>query len=80
MADGTHTIQVSVKDATNLTSSSAVLHETVDNTSPTAVMYQPTREPSRTNGPTTFQVHASDALRRQVGAVHRRTGSRWVRS
>jgi Bacterial Ig domain/Polysaccharide deacetylase len=62
LADGTHTIQVSVKDATNLTSSSAVLHETVDNTLPTAVMYQPTAANSRNNGPTTFQVHASDAF------------------
>jgi Bacterial Ig domain/Polysaccharide deacetylase len=59
LADGTHTIQVSVKDATNLTWSSAVLHETVDNTLPTAVMYQPTAN-LRTNGPTTFQAHASD--------------------
>ncbi len=61
LADGTHTIQVSAKDSVNLTSSSPVLHETVDNTLPTAVMYQPTAANSRNNGPTTFQVHASDA-------------------
>ncbi len=62
LADGTHTIQVSAKDAANLTSSSPVLHETVDNTLPTAVMYQPTAANSRNNGPTTLQVHASDGF------------------
>ncbi len=62
VADGTHTIQVSAMDAANLTSSSTVLHETVDNTLPTAVMYQPTAANSRNNGPTTFQVHASDTF------------------
>ena len=38
---------------------------TVDNTAPTAVMYQPTPlagySYARSNGPTTLQVHASDA-------------------
>ncbi len=65
LSSGTHTIQVSVKGSDNLTASSAVLHETVDNTAPTAVMYQPTLLPgytyARSNGPTTLQVHASDA-------------------
>ncbi len=60
VSDGTHTIQASVTDANNLTGTSLVLHQTVDNTAPTAVIYQPTAANSRNNGPTTFQVHASD--------------------
>ena len=62
LSDGSHTIQVSVRDANNLSSSSVVLHQTVDNTPATAVMYQPTVANLRNNGPTTFQVHASDAF------------------
>ena len=62
LSDGSHTIQVSVRDANNLSSSSVVLHQTVDNTPATAVMYQPTLANLRNNGPTTFQVHASDAF------------------
>jgi hypothetical protein len=60
LRDGAHTIQVSTKDATNLTAASAVLNETVDNQAPTAALYQPNSSNARSNGPTPFQVHASD--------------------
>jgi hypothetical protein len=63
--DGAHTLAVLVQDAAGTTATSAAVQITVDNTAPTAVMYQPTALPgytyARTNGPTTFQVHASDA-------------------
>jgi Bacterial Ig domain len=61
LADGTHTIAVTATDASGATASSATLHETVDNTAPTAVMYQPAQN-SRIAGTTTLQVHASDAF------------------
>jgi hypothetical protein len=60
VADGSHTISVVVTDSTGARATSATVHQTVDNTGPTAVMYQPTPG-ARYNGPTTFQVHASDA-------------------
>jgi hypothetical protein len=60
LADGSHTIAVTAKDGAGHTTTSAVLHETVDNTAPTAVMYQP-QSNARITGPATFQVHASDA-------------------
>jgi hypothetical protein len=64
VADGAHTVSVVVTDATGATATSPSLQLTVDNTAPTAIMYQPTALPgytyARTNGPTTLQVHASD--------------------
>jgi hypothetical protein len=60
LADGSHTIAVTAKDGAGKTATSAVLHETVDNTAPSAVMYQP-QPNARITGPATFQVHASDA-------------------
>ncbi len=58
--DGTHTLAVAVKDSVSSTATSAVLHETVDNTAPTAFMYQPAPN-ARVSGATSLQVHASDA-------------------
>ena len=60
VADGSHTVAVSVTDSLNRTATSATLHETVDNAAPTAVMYQP-QASARINGPTPLQVQASDA-------------------
>jgi hypothetical protein len=60
VADGVHSIAVKATDSGGKTASSATFHETVDNTAPTAVMYQPPAN-SRISGSTTFQVHASDA-------------------
>jgi hypothetical protein len=60
LPDGPHTIAVTATDAGGATASSATLHETVDNTAPTAVIYQPASN-SRLAGTTTLQVHASDA-------------------
>jgi hypothetical protein len=61
LADGTHTIAVTATDGAGATVSSATLHETVDNTPPTAVIYQPSAN-SRIAGTATLQVHASDAF------------------
>ena len=65
VADGTHALTVTVKDGTGATVTTAAINVTVDNTAPTAVMYLPTPLAgytyARTNGPTQFQVHASDA-------------------
>ena len=58
--DGPHTISVTAADAGGATASSPTLHETADNTAPTAVIYQPAAN-SRLSGTTTLQVHASDA-------------------
>jgi Bacterial Ig domain/Polysaccharide deacetylase len=58
--DGTHTVAVKATDATGSTTTSAAMHATADNTSPIATMYQPPAN-TRVNGPTTLQVHASDA-------------------
>jgi Big-like domain-containing protein/polysaccharide deacetylase len=58
--DGTHILALKVTDAKGSTATSAVVHATVDNTSPSATMYQPPAN-ARLNGPTTFQVHVSDA-------------------
>jgi hypothetical protein len=58
-AEGSHTLAVAVKDALGRTASSQVLHETVDNTRPTAVIYQPPAN-ARVTGTITLQVHASD--------------------
>ena len=61
VADGSHTVSVVVTDsATQKTATSQTIHQTVDNTPPTAVMYQPAAG-AKSSGPTTFQVHASDA-------------------
>ncbi|HEY1370151.1 MAG TPA: Ig-like domain-containing protein [Gaiellaceae bacterium] len=60
LTDGGHTVAVTAKDAAGKTATSPVLHETVDNTAPTAVMYQPLPN-ARITGTATFQVHASDA-------------------
>jgi Bacterial Ig domain len=57
---GSHTVAVSVKDSLNRTGTSAALHETVDNTAPTAIMFQPSAN-ARITGPATLQVSASDA-------------------
>jgi Bacterial Ig domain/Polysaccharide deacetylase len=65
LADGSHTLAVAVTDAVRAKATSPAVTVTVDNTAPTAVMYQPIVLPgftyARTNGPTMFQVHASDA-------------------
>jgi Bacterial Ig domain/Polysaccharide deacetylase len=61
VADGAHTVSVVVTDtATQKTAMSQTVHQTVDNTPPTAVMYQPAAG-SHPAGTVTFQVHASDA-------------------
>jgi len=63
--DGPHTLAVQVTDAALASATSTAINVTVDNTPPTAIMYLPTSLPgytyARDNGPTTFQVHASDA-------------------
>jgi hypothetical protein len=58
-ADGSHTIAVRVTDGAGQTASASAT-VTVDNTAPTVVLYAP---PSgvKLTGPTTLQVHASDA-------------------
>jgi hypothetical protein len=61
LADGAHTLSVSAVDAGGKTASSPTsTHVTVDNTKPTAVVYQPAAG-TRLTGSTTLQVHASDA-------------------
>ncbi len=60
LAAGPHTIAALATDALGRSSSSDAVPVTVDNTPPSAVMYQPVPN-ARVNGPTTFQVHASDA-------------------
>jgi hypothetical protein len=60
IADGGHTVAVAVKDGSNRIATSATLHETVDNTKPTAVMSQPAAG-ARSYGPTVLRVSASDA-------------------
>jgi hypothetical protein len=59
LAAGSHTLTVGVGDASALTATSPPVHVTVDNAPPVAVMYQPVPGASF-DGPTTFQVHASD--------------------
>jgi hypothetical protein len=63
--DGAHTVSVLATDAKGVAATSPSLQLTVDNTAPTAIMYQPTALAgyayARTNGPTTLQVHASDS-------------------
>jgi len=63
--DGSHTLAVQVTDAALATATTVPITVTVDNTAPEAIMYLPTLLPgyayARDNGPTTFQVHASDA-------------------
>ena len=63
--DGSHTLAVQVTDAALATATSTSVNVTVDNTGPAAIMYQPVPLAgypyARDNGPTTFQVHASDA-------------------
>ena len=60
LGEGQHTLAVRVTDALGHTTTSSTLTETVDNTAPTGVMYAPPPG-DRNDGPTTFQVHASDA-------------------
>jgi hypothetical protein len=60
LAAGSHTLAVGITDASALTATSPPVHVTVDNAPPLAVMYQPL--PGARNGPTTFQVHASDGF------------------
>ncbi len=66
IADGTHTLQVNVTDAAATGASSSPISITVDNTAPTVIMTQPVPlagySYARTGGPTTLQVHASDAF------------------
>jgi hypothetical protein len=57
---GSHTVAVKATDASGVTVTTATVHVTVDNTAPSAVMYQPPAN-GTSYGPTTFQVHASDA-------------------
>ena len=65
LAAGSHSLAVTVTDGATLSSTSPAVSLTVDNAPPIAVMYQPTPlagySYARSNGPTTFQVHASDA-------------------
>jgi hypothetical protein len=65
LADGQHSIAVQVTDSLGATATSPAFLELVDNTPPVGVMYQPTALPGYTyditDGPTTFQVNASDA-------------------
>ena len=64
LSDGTHTLTDVSTDNAGLTIVSAGVSINVDNTPPTAVMYQPTVVPGYSYavsaGPTTLQVHASD--------------------
>ena len=64
VADGAHALTAVVQDANGNLATSAPVQITVDNTAPEATMYQPSALAgfayARTNGPTTFQVHASD--------------------
>jgi hypothetical protein len=60
LAAGSHTLAVGITDASALTATSPPVHVTVDNVSPLAVMYRPLTGPN--NGPTIFQVHASDGF------------------
>jgi hypothetical protein len=60
VADGGHSVQVRVTDAQGRSALSALLHETVDNTAPSAILYQPVPN-ARLGGVATFQAHASDA-------------------
>lgn len=57
---GNHTVAVSVTDSLKRTTTSAVVHELVDNTAPTAFMLQPSAN-GRIAGPAILQVDASDA-------------------
>ena len=59
-ADGSHTITATVGDATGQTASASAI-VTVDNTAPAVVLYAPPSG-SKLAGPTTLQVHASDAF------------------
>ena len=60
-ADGAHDVSVAVTDATGETALSPSLSLTVDNAPPEATMYAPPAG-SRDDGPTSFQVHASDTF------------------
>jgi hypothetical protein len=61
VADGSHTLAASVVDAQGRGSTSAAIHQTVDNTPPSASLISPTQS-QRVNGPVNFQVNASDAF------------------
>jgi hypothetical protein len=64
VADGVHTLSVTVVDSEKQSLTSAISYVAVDNTPPEAVMYEPVPLAgytyARTNGPTPVQVHASD--------------------
>ena len=60
LADGAYTVSARVTDANGLTATSTAIHVTVDNTAPSAVMYQPAPN-SIATGAINLQVHASDA-------------------
>ena len=64
LSDGTHTLTDVATDNAGLATVSGGVSVNVDNTPPTSVMYQPTVVPGYSyavsDGPTTFQVHASD--------------------
>jgi hypothetical protein len=65
VADGVHALTATVKDANGQTVTTDPISITVDNTAPEGDMYLPAPAPgytyARTDGPTVFQVHASDA-------------------
>ncbi len=65
LSSGTHTIAVAATNGLTVIATSPPVSVTVDNTPPTAVLYLPTPLPgyayARDNGPTQFEVHASDA-------------------
>ena len=61
LIDGSHTVAASATDGQNRTVTAPVANVTVDNTPPSATMYLPAAN-DRDNGPTTFQVHASDVF------------------
>ncbi|HXY16679.1 MAG TPA: Ig-like domain-containing protein [Gaiellaceae bacterium] len=60
LSDGTHLVAVTVVDAQGRSTTSAAIHETVDNTPPSGFTIAPTAN-QRITGTTTFQAHASDA-------------------
>ena len=59
--DGTHLVSAEVTDSAGGDVTSAAVDLTVDNTPPEATMYAPPQD-DHDDGPTLFQVHASDAF------------------
>ena len=66
--DGTHLVQVQVTDSVGTIFLTPAVNATVDNTPPVAFMTSPPPN-DRDNGPTQFQVNASDAFGMQQGTV-----------